>query len=723
MKTFKEHVKDLQEVNMPLSQGEANFFKMHNPIDHKNLVPGVTDQEHLFKGLPRREDPSSASYENFRDDDESKEAYDKGLQASEEYPEQDRDVTEATLSAKAARAGKDIGKPGKNFSKIAKSAAKKYGSEEAGKKVAGAILAKMRAVKEALDPVGKEDEDVDNDGKKNTKTDQYLKNRRKAISKAIKEDAINEKHLTPAEMKKREEVAKALKRENPGMPMAKKMAIATATAKKVAEEVVDEAMRSDIIKKASKDAAERSADPRTKPGAAPAWLNKAIKKNVKKSVKEEVEAVDEGTANAGKWSPAHTRSKNALRAKQASAKYAGTMSPNSNLSFPKHKIELTVSDKDGEGGTKKIMHVIQAKDKHSAMTQAQFAHAKKFKILDTKHKGMVKEEVEQVEEAKDQQYVRSVSPTGSVTHTKVHATKAFALLNQMRKQGHKASIVSGKTAPVKEDVELDEAKRGRPRKGTSPSGDDQDQEANQNIHTQLHKVISANKPVTFNNGKSHQISSAHAHKALSMLQNSKASERLAIQNSLAHSHDRFHETLKQGKAIVDAPRPKVSLAKSVREDADVASVRSDRGNIKTFYRIGNDGRVKLEKHRESRKEIKIGEALEITSDNVKSAAATQYAKGQESKVNMQQDSLNKLQADPLASKNGKEALPPTQGNKPIGGESEPSRVGGKFSMEEETLLNKLYEALSDENKVMFDQMKGTEDGVKSLLNFARELGI
>ena len=51
---------------------------------------------------------------------------------------------------------------------------------------------------------------------------------------------IEEKHLTPAEMKKREEVAKAIERQNPGMPMDKKMAIATATAKKVAEDTVQE---------------------------------------------------------------------------------------------------------------------------------------------------------------------------------------------------------------------------------------------------------------------------------------------------------------------------------------------------------------------------------------------------------------------------------------------------------------------------------------------------
>ncbi len=54
-------------------------------------------------------------------------------------------LDEASYSAKAARAGKDIGKPGKMFGKIAASAAKRYGSAERGKKVAGAVLAKLRA--------------------------------------------------------------------------------------------------------------------------------------------------------------------------------------------------------------------------------------------------------------------------------------------------------------------------------------------------------------------------------------------------------------------------------------------------------------------------------------------------------------------------------------------------------------------------------------------------
>lgn len=58
------------------------------------------------------------------------------LMPGEEMAESDEDY-----SAKKARAGKDIGKPGKNFAKIAKSS----GGGEKGKRIAGAVLAKLRA--------------------------------------------------------------------------------------------------------------------------------------------------------------------------------------------------------------------------------------------------------------------------------------------------------------------------------------------------------------------------------------------------------------------------------------------------------------------------------------------------------------------------------------------------------------------------------------------------
>lgn len=78
----------------------------------------------------------------------------------------------------------------------------------------------------------------------NTKEDQavYEEKTMKTLAQVL-----GEKHLTPAEMKKREEIAKGIEKSSPGMPMGKKMAIATAKAKQVAEETeqLDEAARHD----------------------------------------------------------------------------------------------------------------------------------------------------------------------------------------------------------------------------------------------------------------------------------------------------------------------------------------------------------------------------------------------------------------------------------------------------------------------------------------------
>jgi len=81
------------------------------------------------------------------DDEEDEKEMKKGKKSkkSEEDEDEEEELEEASYSAKAARAGKDIGKPGKAFAKIAKSAAKRYGSKERGEKVAGAVLAKLRA--------------------------------------------------------------------------------------------------------------------------------------------------------------------------------------------------------------------------------------------------------------------------------------------------------------------------------------------------------------------------------------------------------------------------------------------------------------------------------------------------------------------------------------------------------------------------------------------------
>jgi hypothetical protein len=52
------------------------------------------------------------------------------------------------------------------------------------------------------------------------------------------EDSLTEKKLTKPELKKREEIAKAMEKGDPKMDMEKKMAIATSIAKKVAERLM-----------------------------------------------------------------------------------------------------------------------------------------------------------------------------------------------------------------------------------------------------------------------------------------------------------------------------------------------------------------------------------------------------------------------------------------------------------------------------------------------------
>jgi hypothetical protein len=87
-----------------------------------------------------------------RDESEAMEKKEgKRKYSSDKQMDKDDDVCESTLSAKAGRAGKDLGKPGKNFQKIAAKAGKRYGSSEAGERVAGAILAKMRKANEEFD--------------------------------------------------------------------------------------------------------------------------------------------------------------------------------------------------------------------------------------------------------------------------------------------------------------------------------------------------------------------------------------------------------------------------------------------------------------------------------------------------------------------------------------------------------------------------------------------
>ena len=629
MRTFKSIVAEVAE---PLSQGERNFKALHNPVDHKNLVPGVTDQDHLFNGSPRREDVKSASYENFRDDDESVEAYDKGTQVKKIAPEKDKDMKEEAI------AERDEGKKGLWFKKIAKYAAKKYGSKEIGNKVAGSIRQKILA----------------------------------------KEDTIEEKTLTPAEMKKREEIAKAMGKSNPAMPMGKKMAIATAMAKKVAEEVD---------------------------------LNEAIGDHV----------------GLAKYADEH-----------------GRLDTDDLHTAAKH---MKFNDMKA---LRKHLHDMDTDPRDKALEYVKKKHYEKL--------GYRSEEVENLDELSKKtlgSYVNKAiankgrndrysagKPAGDKESDKIAAQRAAGIKMAVNKL-------------AKEEVELDEAKRGRPSKNASADGEEGGRE---HIIIQLRKAENlrgSEKKVEFNDNSKHSLNPAHVKKALDMHSGMRPMEKGEFEKRLAASHTSFTSAIK-GEAA-PKPKPKISLGSMKKESMNPTSMRSDRGPMGTTVRRGADGKLMVVKHKGHPKEVKIGEAMdpvnqedpdinndgkvnksdaflkarrkaiskaiamkeaeELSTATVKREADTQYVKGQKSDENMQKDSLDKLKLDPAAGKNINCEVPPTQGNKPIGGEDQ------THDQMAEQVLYDLYNSLNESNKAKFDDLLKTEEGVDQLLSFAKRQGL
>lgn len=93
-------------------------------------------------------------------------------------------IASLTMAYKSAEAANEIGVS--NFLQDRIDTHKKHGwMLRATSKTSMPSLASISVTTEGLDPIGKEDEDVNNDGKKD-KTDDYIKNRRDSISKAIK---------------------------------------------------------------------------------------------------------------------------------------------------------------------------------------------------------------------------------------------------------------------------------------------------------------------------------------------------------------------------------------------------------------------------------------------------------------------------------------------------------------------------------------------------------
>lgn len=763
MKTFKDLV---NEVAQPISQGEKNFKALHGSVEavNKNMVPGITDQDHIFKGLPRREDPKTASYE---DQSDSESQYDKTLTTTNEsvedieeaykdpdkhYAKQSKKMQDAINlhlrkgknywdSVRAAKvhvkedvnlseADKDPYKdfkdamakgdkkvkekyknwkpsfPVQDKSKVLRysSDLKKEDVESVEEGTTGWMLKKdpklaaavkkntdkhkekvnvmagknpdgtwpKKSVKEgwvALGPASKPGEKpkgpfnklgglnsgskVYGDMPKQKASGRMHKGATDIASMRKEEVSLDEKMLTPAEKAKREEIVKAMKRKGAAKD-ARTYAIATATAKRVAENY-DMDYEGEMAK-------------------------------------AELNAIADKAAVLADMLDNDTQLEAWLQSKITKAKYMIDSvhdymmysQPNVN---PEPENQSTAMASNYGSFLNRMGEGVEQIDEISKKTLGSY-----------------------VKKAADDLAFKAYD-AGSASDRdkgKTNYSKAVQRLRGIKKASDKLT---------KEELELDEARRGRPRKdGSKPEGDEEG--GREHIVMQLRKVVNlrGQKHVEFNDDSKHEVGVEHAKKALAKHDSMhRASDKQAYAERLAKSH--------------------ASFKSAVNEAVDPTTMRSDRGDVKPMVKRDATGKLTVYKRQSPSKELKVdakmnealkGDQHKIDANKNGKVDAHDFKllkhrkKMLESvKANMAQDSIDKIKKDPLASKE-KITLPPTQGNKPVGGEEQVHT--GKFSVAEETALNSLYESLSDKNRAKFEEKMQTEEGIEELLAFATEQG-
>jgi len=270
--------------------------------------------------------------------------------------------------------------------------------------------------------------------------------------------------------------------------------------------------------------------------------------------------------------------------------------------------------------------------------------------------------------------LKASDPVGKWIHDFVHSDNSkFAdkTKEERRKMALGAYYAAQKESYENSTEELAEG-RGRPPKEGSKawqaaqakasSGEGSDQEADKNIVNQMRKKpVGDTHHLVFGNGDKKDVNVKHVNKALSMLANTpKPVDREKLQASLAHSHKRFMDTVTSGKAVVDAPRERVTLAKRVEEAVNPSTTRADRGDITVTKKRKPDGSYVLVK-------------------------------------------TNK------------------QGTKKTGDIID-AQESYDYSDEDTNSLNNLYLSLSEQNQELFEKRMMTDEGIQDLINFARTQG-
>jgi hypothetical protein len=709
--------KSLKEMQQPLSQGEKNFKGLHNPVDHVNLVPGVTDQEHVFNGVTK---PQENNFPSSYKSGEDVKKYDSTITKSDDDNEVGYDIP-VILNKEEKWIGKAIKKPGSLHKELGVPEGEKIPADKmAAATHAPGKLGKRARLAHTLKKMHKEANMSHSLG-----DHEELRRYAHEHGGIDRDDMLQAAHHI--EHGHHEGLKSKLRKMDTdprdfvlGHVHKKHWSGLGYTPMREEAEQIDELSKKTLgsyIKKAggtSLDSATAHALDNNKKKAVKraTGVEKAVDKMMAKEEVEQVAEVITKKTSMGDVIADFVHSKNPKfagkskkeRMKQAMAAY-----------YSKQRNEAY---EDNDYVSDEVSMV---------RTELKAIMAKAQDMLDKMPTNMHIEPWVQSKIATAKEMVSGVHDYMVYGDDKDTAPAAAAPMPYTQ-SGQMASNYGNFMNRMGEEVELDEAKRGRPRKNASSSDSEVEGGADMHPMMQARKVISLRGQHTFTHksGESYKMEPSMAHKILAHHDNLKTAEhKQEFADRVAHSKAEMHNAL-AGKPAVK--KPKVSLGSMKKEDVNPKTMQSARGPMSVQVRTV-DGKLQLVKTKGRRKELDVTseelvggqkkldanhngkldkmdfkilrskkkamkEAEEMTAANVAKAAATQVVGQTKGDASMQKDSVEKINQDPLAKK----------------------------KMAEE-VLERLYDTLSEENKTKFDEMLGSQEGIDTLLAFAEEHGI
>lgn len=151
----KGKIKELTSEIKLLEKSLTKYGKMLEKMDAKSAPKQMEDE-----GMMDEEVIDEVSVDELTLDPnagpqlEEESLEEDQLDEAKKKPSAGMTKKEKSALSKKAHAGKDIGKKGKGFEKVAKAGEKQYGSKEAGEKVAAAAMWKAAAKKESVETEG-----------------------------------------------------------------------------------------------------------------------------------------------------------------------------------------------------------------------------------------------------------------------------------------------------------------------------------------------------------------------------------------------------------------------------------------------------------------------------------------------------------------------------------------------------------------------------------------